>query len=166
MYECCEIVSLGSGKTRGVSGVGLGHTVCHEINVSTRLQLPVARLKELTGVLSRWKCASLMLSPWLPWGLDRPKRRSLRKGLDDGQYVPSCAIIQEGMGSDDSVLFLIPKGKRYILEAVGVANASDAVLAPAICAGSGVIVRKVCKCGNARLVNQPRWRQKGSEYLV
>lgn len=34
------------------------------------------------GVLSRWKCASFKLSPWLPWGLDKPNRRSFRKSLD------------------------------------------------------------------------------------
>lgn len=43
----------------------------------------------LTGVLSKWKCASLILSPWLPCGLDRPKSLSFRKGLGRVSIAPT-----------------------------------------------------------------------------
>ena len=50
--------------------------------------------------------------------------------------------IADSPGISD-VLLLVPKGKADILDVMGVADASDAVLAPTVCPGASVLMRKV-----------------------
>lgn len=104
---------------------------------------PRAATAQLTGVLSRWKCASLILSPWLPWGLDRPKSRSLRNGLSHVSYY-SCRSKCTSFSSQGlDLLFLVPKGKCNVLVAVSIADTGNTVFTPAVGARAGVIVGEV-----------------------
>lgn len=94
------------------------------------------RGEHTVGVLSKWKWASLRDSPWLPWGFERPKRRSLRKSLAMSAWSRATA-------SSLNTLFSVPEGKGDVLEAVRVRDTSDTVLAPAKGARSCHVVREI-----------------------
>lgn len=64
-----------------------------------------------------------MLSPWFPWGLERPNSRSFRKSLAIVSYFP-------GYMKNARILLLIPECECYVLEAVCVRNACNAIFSP------------------------------------
>lgn len=43
------------------------------------------------------------------------------------------------------LLFLVPEGKGYVLQAVGVAYTSNAVLAPTVRSLSGLVMGEICE---------------------
>lgn len=51
------------------------------------------------------------------------------------------------------LLFLIPEGKGYVLQAVGVAYTSNAVLAPTVRSLSGLVVGEICERGQRSQLN-------------
>ena len=87
-----------------------------------------------SGVASRYQYASFTSSPWLPSPLVRPKRRSLRI-----RVLP------------------VPQREGEAEAALAVADAEEAVLAPAVGAAAGVVVREVVP-GRRRPRCSPRGR--------
>jgi len=97
------------------------------------------------GVLSRWKWASLILSPWFPWGFESPNSRSFRKSL---QASLLSAVLPKKITPKDngaSALFLVPKGKGNVQQAVRVRHTGNAVFTPSVRPRPGVVMREVWK---------------------
>ena len=80
-----------------------------------------------------------MLSPWFPWGLDRPNRRSFKKGLRSS----SQPAVPQDSRNGWAILLLVPESERDVLQAVGVTNTTNAIFTPSVCAGSGVVVWEI-----------------------
>lgn len=94
------------------------------------------------GVLSTWKCASLTLSPWLPWGFDKPNRRSFRKSLYSSQ-IPLRGTRPTTFKPRLDLLFTIPERKGNVLYTVCIRYTCNSIFTPAESSRSCVVVGEI-----------------------
>jgi hypothetical protein len=63
----------------------------------------------------------------------------------DAFTVVALRVGQTEQSLLDKRILLVPEGEGYVLEAMGVTNTGNTVLAPSVGTGPSMVVREVCK---------------------